>query len=461
MEVTFSRFVQALRNADVRVSPAETLDAFDVVSRVGIENKRLLRDALGLALAKTREEKERFEDAFDRFFLQLAFRQPAKRSFVGGVDRERLVGELREHLSGGLVRTIDSVLADERDYLAFVVQHAAEEAGISAMRTLREKRLYAGRIAKALSLDELDAFIARGGSLAGGGTNPGGGTGNGADPVLRYLRQYFQGEIRDYVDAQYKLHVDATGRRALLEAALRSNLDRIPVEYHAEVRRVVEKLAGKLAREHRRRQRRAARGVLDLKKTLRRNVAYDGAIFEPHWRRVKREKATVYVLCDVSGSVAQVSRFLLLFLYELTDVLPNVRAFAFSSALGEVTDAFARKAPEQAVEQALFDWGKGTTDYARAFRDFRELCGKDLDGRSTVVVLGDGRNNYFDPQAHLLREISRRVKQVFWLNPETRDRWSDGDSEMRRYAPHCLDVRTCNRIHHIEAFADRLLTAAR
>ena len=449
MDVTFSRFVQALRNADVRVSPAETLDAFDVVSRVGIENKRLLRDALGLALAKTREEKERFEDAFDRFFLQLAFRQPAQRTFLGGVDREKFVEEMREHLSGGLVRTIDSVLADERDYLAFVVQQAAEEAGISAMRTLREKRVYAGKIARALALDELEAFIA------------GGGTGNGADPLLRYLRQYFHGEIRDYVDAQYKLHVDATGRRALLEAALRANLDRIPVEYHTEVRRVVERLARKLAREHRRRQRRAARGVLDLKKTLRRNVAYDGAIFEPHWRRVKREKATVYVLCDVSGSVAQVSRFLLLFLYELTDVLPNVRAFAFSSALGEVTGTFGRKAPEEAIEQALFDWGKGTTDYARAFRDFRELCGKDLDSRSTVVVLGDGRNNYFDPQARLLKEISQRVKQVFWLNPETRDRWSDGDSEMRRYAPYCLEVRTCSRIQHIETFADQLLAAAR
>ncbi len=94
MDVTFSRFVQALRNADVRVSPAETLVAFDVVSRVGIENKRLLRDALGLALAKSREEKERFEDAFERFFLQLAFREPAKRTFVGNVDREALVDRL-------------------------------------------------------------------------------------------------------------------------------------------------------------------------------------------------------------------------------------------------------------------------------------------------------------------------------------------------------------------------------
>ena len=169
----------------------------------------------------------------------------------------------------------------------------------------------------------------------------------------------------------------------------------------------------------------------------------------------------MFVLCDVSGSVAQVARFLLLFLYELADVLPNVRSFAFSSTLGEVTDTFSRKAGEDAVEEALFVWGKGTTDYGRAFRDFRELCGRDLDRRSTVVVLGDGRNNYFDPNAKLLKEISNRVKQVFWLNPETRDRWADGDSEMRHYAPYCLQVKTCNRIDHIESFADRLLTAAR
>jgi len=278
---------------------------------------------------------------------------------------------------------------------------------------------------------------------------------------VRYLRQYFRQQIRDYVDAQYRLHVDATGKRALLVAALDSNLDQIPLEYQHEVRRVVEKLADKLIRDHRRRLRKATRGVLDIKKTLRRNVAYDGTMFDVRWRRQKREKSTVYVLCDVSSSVARVARFLLLFLYELTDVLPNLRAFSFSSRLGEVTDIFRSKASDEAIEDTLFVWGKGNTDYARAFMDFRELCGKDLNKRAVLVVLGDGRNNYYDARPDVFKELSKRVKQVFWLTPETPDSWGEGDSEMRRYAPHCFRVVTCNRIEHIERFAESLLTATR
>ena len=448
MEVTFGRFVQALRNADVRVSPAETLDAFAAIRQVGIADKRLLRDALGLALAKSPQDKARFEDAFERFFEQLAFREPVKRTLLAGADAAALATRLRDALPAQTLRTIESVLNDDRDRLAFLVQRTAERTGIANIRSLREQRHHAAAIGRALGLDRLDAYVAGAGATE-------------RDPTVRHVRQYLQEQIREYTQAQYRLHVDATGKRALLATALRANLDRLPPAYHAEVRRVVEKLARRLAKEHRRKRRRAARGMLDVRKTLRRNLSHDGALFDLRWRRIAREKPTVYVLCDVSQSVAGVARFLLLFLYELNDLLPNLRAFAFSSTLGEVTETFARKPADAAIEEALFAWGKGATDYARAFRDFRELCGRGLNRRSTIIVLGDGRNNYFDPQTAVLRELSTRVKQVFWLNPERPEQWREGDSEMRRYAPHCLRVATCNRIEHIEAFASRLLAATR
>ena len=449
MEVTFSRFVQALRNADVRVSPAETLDGFNVVSRIGIGNERLLRNALSLALAKSIDEKARFDDAFERFFHQLAFRRPPRRSFVGGLDKQALLQALGQELSPGLLRVISSVLDDGRDYLAFLVQRAAEEQGLSRIRTLREKGLVAQRIAEVLSVDELEIYIS-----SGTGERP-------ADPTLRYLRQYFRAEIGAYVDAQYRLHVDASGKRALLEAALKAKLDQVPPDYHAAVRAAVAKLARRLCKMHRRRRKQNRPGLLDIKKTLRRNISYDGAMFDLCWRRTKREQARVYVLCDVSGSVARVARFLLLFLYELTDVLPNIRAFAFSRALGEVTDIFKRKSTETAVEEVLVAWGGGTTDYARAFCDFRALGGRDLDHKSTIIVLGDARNNYFEPKTDVLKELSDRVKQALWLNPEPRSQWSQGDSEMQRYARYCFDVRTCNRLSHIETLTDQLLSAAR
>ena len=454
MEVTFTRFAAALRNAEVRVSPAETLDAFQVVQRVGIADSALLKDALALTLAKSPLEKERFDETFERFFFHLAFREPAKRTLLRNVDRTQVLKALEADLSANLRESVGAALADDRDQLALRVHAAAAALDIHRIANLRDKPRYAERIAKALALDELDAYVGAGGS--GGQLDS-----DQTAALMRYLRVYFKQEIRAYVDAQYRLHVDASGKRALLEAALQSNLDQLPIAYHEEVRRVVAKLAAKLASEHRRRRKRAARGVLDVKRTLRRNMAYDGALFDLRWRQHKRQRATVFILCDVSGSVARVARFLLLFLYELADVLPQVRSFAFSSRLGEITDVMRDEASDAAIEEALFTWGKGNTDYARAFLDFRELCGADLNSRSTLIVLGDARNNYYDPRPGVFEELSRRVKRTYWLNPESRDQWPAGDSEMRRYAPYCFRVETCNKLRHIERFADQLLQATR
>lgn len=451
MELTFGRFVTALRNADVRASPAETLTAFEIVKRVGIANKTLLKDSLALALAKSRDEKARFDETFERFFA-LAFRDGPKSSFVRRVDRDSMLSQLRANASPGLVESVTNVLDDERDRLALRIHRAAAEADIHQIKSLREKSLYSRRIGTVLGLDELDAYLEAGATATGDA---------GTGEFLRYLRQYFRQQIGDYVDAQYKLHLDASGKRAILEAALKSNLDQLPVAYHQDVRRVVEKMADKLAKDHRRRRKRARRGVLDIKKTLRRNVAYDGALFDLKWRQEKREPGAVFVLCDVSNSVARVARFLLLFLYELTDLLPNIRAFAFSSRLGEVTDTMRERPTEVAIEEALFTWGKGNTDYARAFADFRELCGPDIDQHTTLIVLGDARSNYYDPRVDIFEELTRRAKQTFWLNPESRDQWPEGDSEMRRYAPYCFRVETCNKLRDIERFADRLLVMAR
>ncbi|MCE2459357.1 MAG: VWA domain-containing protein [Pseudomonadales bacterium] len=451
MELTFGRFVTALRNAEIGASPAETLTAFEIAERVGIADKALLRDSLALALAKSREEKARFDETFDRFFA-LAFRDRAKPTFVERVDRDSMMRQLRAGASPGLVQSVANVLDDERDSLAFRIHRAAAESEIHRIKSLREKSLYGRQIGTALGLDELDAYLDAGGPTRGDANTR---------EFLRYLRQYFRQQIGDYVDTQYQLHLDASGKRAILEAALKSNLDQLPVAYHQDVRRVVEKMAEKLAKDHRRRRKRARRGVLDIKRTLRSNVAYDGALFDLKWRQEKREPGAVFVLCDVSSSVARVARFLLLFLYELTEALPNIRAFAFSSRLGEVTDVMRQRETEIAIEEALFTWGKGNTDYARAFADFRELCGSEINQHSTLIVLGDARTNYYDPRVDIFEELTRRAKQTFWLNPETRDRWQEGDSEMRRYAPYCFRVETCNKLRDIERFADRLLVMAR
>ena len=451
MEVlTLTRFVHALRSAEVPVSPAETLDGFEIVQQIGIRDPYLLKNALALAFAKSQEEKARFAECFERFFHQLAFQQPARRAMLRDVDADALQGIVSVTGSEALSGVVREILEGEKSALAFRVQTQAAVLEVASMQNLRDKSRLIESLLAALGGDALSELISS--------KEP---TIEPFQPALRYLRQYMQEQVRSYADAQYQIHVDASGKRALLAAALKGNLSHLPPDYFGEFERVVKKLAERLAQNHRRRRRRAQRGMLDIKRTIRENVAYDGVLFNLKWRQKRVEKSAVYVVCDVSNSVASIARFLLLFMHGLTDVLPKVRAFAFSSSLGEITEQFKEQGVERAVEEAMFDWGKGTTDYGQAMVGLRDLIHEDLNHRSTLIILGDARGNYFDPRVDVFKHLSQRAKQVFWLNPETRDRWSEGDSDMQRYAAYCQRVDLCRDLKDIERFADRLLTASR
>ena len=445
MDKTFTYFTRALRNAEINVSTAETLDAFEILERIGLQDPLLLKDSLSLVLAKSKVEKRRFEVAFDRFFTQFAFSSPLKRSMFADVDKARIMEPFENRIPRPLFEAIENAVQGERALLSQLVQQASNQIRIDQIGSIREKSTYALQISELLELQKLDDVLEH----------------EEVAPFHRYLRQYIRNEINTFIDNQYKIHVDPTGKKALLQATLQSNLASIPSDYLIEVRRVVEKLGARLIKERRRKRVSNQHGVMDLKRTLRKNMAYDGSIFDIRWKQKRKETATVYILCDVSQSVARVARFLLLLLFELVDVLPKVRAFAFSSVLGEVTDVFQQKSNDEAIEDALFTWGKGNTDYGRALQDFRDLCGQELNRRSTIIILGDGRRNFYDPGIEVLRELGLRCRQLYWLNPEPREQWQEGDSEMSRYAPVCTQVRLCNRLEHLERFADELIRITR
>ncbi len=433
MDRTYTHFVRALRNADVAVSPAEALDGLEILQSIGWQDRRRTRDALGLALAKSVEEKARFEDCFDRFYHLVRF-TPRRQDAVDDLD--------------SMPPILRALLAADDNALALEVVSAAERVHVDQIHFLRQKSGYARAILEELDIGAADRWI-----------DAARGTGDGRVDAAARARAYLADAVKEYVDEQYRIHVDASGRRAVIEAALKARMAEIPADFHAELRTVIEDLAQKLIRRHKRRRRRAARGQLDIRRTLRRNVAHDGMPFDLQWRRVRRKAPRIHVLCDISGSMALVTRFFLMLLYELQDVLPDVRSFVFSNELAEVSHLFETAATsERAIEEALLHWGSGVTDYGRALCRFRELCHTDLDRRATLIVLGDARSNYLQPRADVMAELATRAGHVFWLNPETDDRWSEGDSEMRRYAPHCRQVFRLATLPDLERFADRLLT---
>ena len=198
------------------------------------------------------------------------------------------------------------------------------------------------------------------------------------------------------MEQQFLLHADVTGKRLREELLRRVKLSNIEQRNFRLVQEIVFRMAKKLTTMHSRRKKVFKRGQLNIPRTLRHNMSYDGAIFDLRWKSVKIDRPKVFAICDVSGSVANYARFMLMFLYSLEEVMPKVRSFAFSSDLAEVTDLFSRNKLEDAISKTLRDYAGGSTDYGQALSDFKKLCLDDVDNRTTVIILGDARNNYGD-----------------------------------------------------------------
>jgi uncharacterized protein len=186
-------------------------------------------------------------------------------------------------------------------------------------------------------------------------------------------------------------------------------------------------------------------------------MGWGGIPFLTAWKHKRIEKPRVMVLCDVSGSVAWVSQFLLMFVHSLTEVLSDIRSFAYSDSLIEVSDIFERETFDEAIAQVATSMGFGSSNYGSALEDFERGWMKDVTNKTTVIMLGDARGNNTDPRTDIFERLSKRAKRVIWLNPEFRSSWGTGDSDMYRYAPYCSLVQVCNTLEHLERVIGDLL----
>jgi uncharacterized protein with von Willebrand factor type A (vWA) domain len=257
-------------------------------------------------------------------------------------------------------------------------------------------------------------------------------------------------QVRAHVEARLALNAPAQ-LRALQERRLmttrvseieRRDLDRLRLM----VRALAKRLASRLAR----RRTKARRGTLDIGRTLRRNLGYDGVLFHLAWKQKPIARPRIFALCDVSGSVAGVSRLLLMFLHSLADEVPDTRCFAFSGTLIEVSGMLADNDPGAAIAAVMDRIGYLSSNYGQSLEDFAGLCLERLDRRSTVIVLGDARGNNTPARADLLRQIHQRAGRVVWLNPEFHTFWGSGDSDMLAYKPFCDQVLPCATLRQLD-----------
>jgi len=455
VSAVLSDFLQALRAADVRVSTGEGLDAAAVLGVVGYADRGLLKTALSQVLAKTLDDKTRFDECFDLYFraedlgqLQAEDPTPAAASpDAAGSPPAPDASAVGDAQSASLEQLLAT---GDRANLQMALAAAARESGIADIKLFTQRGMYARRILETMGVEALERRLFE---LRKEGEDD-------AAEALRQRLALLREDVLALVDRQLLLLTANAGRRLREEILQQAPLTRAETGDFRIMQALVRRLAKRLVALHSRRRKVAQRGVLDVRHTIRRNIEFDGLLFDIVWRRKKIERPKIVAVCDVSGSVSNVARFLLLFLYSVSEVLPHVRAFVFSSMLAEVTELFATHELEEAVSLTLQRHGWGSTDYGMAFSQLVEQVLDDIDHRTTVLILGDGRSNYGYAGLRELRLVHERARRVIWLNPEPRAFWSVGDSEMLRLATACDRVEPCRSLRQLERVVGELMRSA-
>lgn len=446
-EATLTNFVRALRSADVNVSTAETLDAVRTAEIIGYADRDDLKTSLRCVLAKSEGEKETYNRLFDLYFSQ---KSQAGASSSPSDDSSDLEDE-----DSSQEKTRDFMdLAQSGDDVAIdmALSRAGNEVNIQDIRFSTQVGYYSQKMLKALGVEAMEKTLLK--RLHE--QTPEADT--EAEAMMEVRRQMTRRAI-EYAKRQFDVFgAGATQqfREDVLAEKRVNEMDRNDVE---RMRPLIEKLARRLATKHSRLRRKKNRGQLDIRKTLRSNAGRDGIPFEVHWKQKKKDRPKLVLICDVSGSVAQYVRFLLLFLFCLRDVVPDLHSYAFSSRLKDVDDYFTDQLDgfERGMEKIMNDIGWGSTDYGQALSDFRVDHWAKVDRRTTVIVLGDARSNHGDPRLDIFEELASRCKRLVWLNPEAKSLWGTGDSEMLRYRPHCSIVSYLSTLKDLERVVDDVL----
>ncbi|MFI8519878.1 VWA domain-containing protein [Streptomyces sp. NPDC085481] len=448
--------VRALRAHGLGIGTGETVDAGLALAAVGFDDRERMRAALAATLLHGEGQRQVFDRVFDLYFPLVEGREeePGPGSDDEPADPAAEPARLRDRLAAALAAgdgTALNVLAGEAVGTLGGYGASPGSDGWSSYRTL-------SRLRPETLLARIRATLRE-----GGGGEPEFADRLTDDEIRRRIEDF-----RERVRTEARRRVaQRQGRDQVARRAVATTPDRVDFLLAGraqldELRRTVRPLARRLATRLAARRRRAARGEIDLRRTLRRSLSTGGVPVRPVLRRRRPGRPELVLLCDVSGSVAGFAHFTMLLVQALHDQFSRVRVFAFVNRVDEVTDLVARGRADPAglgerilAEATLTGW-HGQSDYGTALGEFTERYLDALGPRSVAFVLGDARTNNSDPNLAALRLIADRARRVYWLNPEQPALWSTGDSVAHAYAE-LVEMRPCRNARQLGELIARLL----
>jgi len=470
-----SGFIIELRNAGIPVSLTENLDAMAAVKEIPIEDREAFKYALAATLVKSHNHWRAFETIFEVYF---SLRGPEYAIVGDGNEGRGDVASLPPGRSGdgtGSGHSLDGLTPEE---LAQMLMQALMNGDQSMMRTLARQAVqrfagmepgrpvggtyYLYRTLRNLDLDSMMDKLLQARR-------------NRADDPLTSLeerleRDEFQGRMEEFrreVEAEIRRRLVADRGPEAMAKTLRKPLPEDVEFMHASrdemqnLKKALGPLTRKLAARLARKLRHGRRGPLDFRSTVRHSLSYGGVPADPKFKLPRPAKPELMVIADISGSVAAFARFTLMLVYAIQGQFSKVRSFVFIDGIDEVTDYFkstddVSEAIHRVNTEADVVWVDGHSDYGHAFEVFWQRHGRDINAKTTVLLLGDARNNYHASQSWVVKEIHQKCRHVYWLNPEPRSYWNTGDSVVGEYGAHTDGVYECRNLRQLEAFVEKL-----
>ena len=471
-------FIVELRQAGLPVSLTENLDAVAAVKHIPIEDREAFKYSLAATLVKNHSHWRAFETVFEVYFslrgeeYNLSEEMPDDASSEDSLsaDNEQQLGQMpgqgggqeglsQEQLAEMLYR---SLMNSDQNLMRAVSRVAVQRfAGMEPGRPVGGT-YYLYRTLRNLDLEGvLERMLEEAES---------------AESNLDSLSQKLVKDEYEHRIEELKKQIEAEIRRRLVadrgvEAMAKTLRKPLPEDVdfmHASreemvaLKRAIWPLTRKLAARLARKRRHGRKGPLDFRNTVRHSLSYGGVPAEPKFKYPKPAKPEIMVIADISGSVAAFARFTLHLVYALNSQFSKVRSFVFIDGLDEVTPYFEgvddiTAAIHRVNTEADVIWVDGHSDYGHAFEVFNEQYGKDVGPKTTVMILGDARNNYHASQSWVVKELESKARKVFWLNPEPRSYWDTGDSIVSEYSTYCEGTFEVRNLRQLEAFVENLV----